>query len=494
MEFIYDFTDGHTVFSYVSKENEALDTESWTVISSGAVSRNLLPVFMRKENDGYSFTYDIAGMINMMAWKDGQTVNEQMETDRRIEAAVNEVIRRGIPQGEILTEKQYIYVEISTGEIKLICIPVRADMGEAFRTETRKNCGKASAAPLPLIPPEPRGDMPGDIFIEKPVERKSRWWRRKSSEGKKKREQENILIPPIPEEPAYDRPEVNQSSTEWQERGFSEQTGKNNPKKDVWKKTGIQDDFPYRDLRNDSETRDAVPGRTPWNQLENTLSRNSLETLNPWEKSEAANSRSIAEENTPWNQPEAANPRREPEEQKPWTQPETGNPWNSSEIQNPLERSEGYEPWEQKSNPQIPVPVQIPDEPVQAQDFSDDDSETVLLRDDGDSETVLLRQPQKITAKLIRINTQEVFSVTTENCKIGKRALMADICIRNNPTISREHCVIRFRDGDYYIEDMDSSNYTYLNGIRVMPGHPKKLQEEDRIRLSDEEFIFRKGE
>ena len=46
----------------------------------------------------------------------------------------------------------------------------------------------------------------------------------------------------------------------------------------------------------------------------------------------------------------------------------------------------------------------------------------------------------------------------------------------------------------YYIEDMDSSNYTYLNGIRVMPGHPKKLQEEDRIRLSDEEFIFRKGE
>ena len=52
MEFIYDFTDGHTVFSYVSKENEALDTESWTVISSGAVSRNLLPVFMRKENDG----------------------------------------------------------------------------------------------------------------------------------------------------------------------------------------------------------------------------------------------------------------------------------------------------------------------------------------------------------------------------------------------------------------------------------------------------------
>ena len=470
MEFIYDFTDGHTVFSYVSKENEALDTESWTVISSGAVSRNLLPVFMRKENDGYSFTYDIAGMINMMAWKDGQTVNEQMETDRKIEAAVQEVLRKGIPRGEILTEKQYIYVEVSTGEIKLICIPVREEQGDDFSAGTGKAPGRTSAAPLPLIPPEPRGDMPGDIFIEKPAERKSRWWRRKSSEGRRHKERENILIPPVPEEPVYDRREVDQDSTDWQERGFSQQIGKNDPEKDIWKKTETQDEFPYRD------------------------SRSRLEIQNPWEQSEAANPWRAPEEQNPWNQPEAVNPRREPEEQNPWNQPEAVNPWGGSEIQKPLERSAQSEPWHQKGNLQIPVSVQTSDEPAPEQNFSDDDSETVLLRDDGDSETVLLRQPQKIAAKLLRINTQEVFSVTTENCKIGKRALMTDICIRNNPTVSREHCVIRFRDGEYYIEDMDSSNYTYLNGIRVMPGHPKKLQEEDRIRLSDEEFIFRKGE
>ena len=337
-------------------------------------------------------------------------------------------------------------------EIKLICIPVREEQGDDFSAGTGKAPGRTSAAPLPLIPPEPRGDMPGDIFIEKPAERKSRWWRRKSSEGRRHKERENILIPPVPEEPVYDRREVDQDSTDWQERGFSQQIGKNDPEKDIWKKTETQDEFPYRD------------------------SRSRLEIQNPWEQSEAAN---------PW---------RAPEEQKPWTQPEAVNPWGGSEIQKPLERSAQSEPWHQKGNLQIPVSVQTSDEPAPEQNFSDDDSETVLLRDDGDSETVLLRQPQKIAAKLLRINTQEVFSVTTENCKIGKRALMTDICIRNNPTVSREHCVIRFRDGEYYIEDMDSSNYTYLNGIRVMPGHPKKLQEEDRIRLSDEEFIFRKGE
>lgn len=515
MEFIYDFTDGHTVFSYVSKENEALDTESWTVISSGAVSRNLLPVFMRKENDGYSFTYDIAGMINMMAWKDGQTVNEQMETDRKIEAAVQEVLRKGIPRGEILTEKQYIYVEVSTGEIKLICIPVREEQGDDFSAGTGKAPGRTSAAPLPLIPPEPRGDMPGDIFIEKPAERKSRWWRRKSSEGRRHKERENILIPPVPEEPVYDRREVRQDSTDWQERGFSQQIGKNDPEKDIWKKTETQDEFPYRDSRNhleiqnpweQSETvnpRREPEEQNPWNQPEAANPWREPEEQNPWRKTEeqnpwiqpeAVNPRREPEEQNPWTQPEAANPWRNPEEQNPWTQPEAVNPWGGSEIQKPLERSAQSEPWHQKGDLQIPASVQTSAEQVPEQNFSDDDSETVLLRDDGDSETVLLRQPQKIAAKLLRINTREVFSVTTENCKIGKRALMTDICIRNNPTVSREHCVIRFRDGEYYIEDMDSSNYTYLNGIRVMPGHPKKLQEEDRIRLSDEEFIFRKGE
>ena len=109
MEFIYDFADGHTAFSYVSKKNEILDTEVWNVISSGAVSKYLLPVFMKKENDGYTFVYDIAGMINMMAWTDGQTKDEQMETDRKIEAAVKEVRRKGIHRRKY-SQKSSIYM------------------------------------------------------------------------------------------------------------------------------------------------------------------------------------------------------------------------------------------------------------------------------------------------------------------------------------------------------------------------------------------------
>lgn len=69
---------------------------------------------------------------------------------------------------------------------------------------------------------------------------------------------------------------------------------------------------------------------------------------------------------------------------------------------------------------------------------------------------------------------------------------MMDICIRNNPTISREHCVIRFKDGEYFLEDSGSTNYTYVDGIRVLPGTLKKLEDSCEIRMSDETFIFRK--
>lgn len=137
-------------------------------------------------------------------------------------------------------------------------------------------------------------------------------------------------------------------------------------------------------------------------------------------------------------------------------------------------------------------------EPLQ-NDFNVDDEGndgTVMLRDDGSESTVLLKARLKPDATLIRLQTQEKFRITTDICKIGKRALMVDICIRNNPTVSREHCAIYFdeEEGKYYLEDKESSNYTYLNGNRVMPGQKALLKDGDQIRISDEEFIFRKGE
>lgn len=61
-----------------------------------------------------------------------------------------------------------------------------------------------------------------------------------------------------------------------------------------------------------------------------------------------------------------------------------------------------------------------------------------------------------------------------------------DISI-NNPAISSNHCKITFEGGGYYVEDLDSTNGTYVNEKRI-----KKcgLHHEDKILLAKHSLVF----
>lgn len=58
----------------------------------------------------------------------------------------------------------------------------------------------------------------------------------------------------------------------------------------------------------------------------------------------------------------------------------------------------------------------------------------------------------------------------------------------NDPYISKNHCKIGFRDDTDYIEDLESSNGTYLNGKLIKGVHA--LNHGDRIKLGSAEFLF----
>jgi pSer/pThr/pTyr-binding forkhead associated (FHA) protein len=53
---------------------------------------------------------------------------------------------------------------------------------------------------------------------------------------------------------------------------------------------------------------------------------------------------------------------------------------------------------------------------------------------------------------------------------------------------SGRHARIFDRDGIVYIEDMNSTNGTYVNGRRV--GAQERLRPDDRIRIGDTEFRY----
>ena len=67
------------------------------------------------------------------------------------------------------------------------------------------------------------------------------------------------------------------------------------------------------------------------------------------------------------------------------------------------------------------------------------------------------------------------------------RAGANDICIEDSFASGR-HARLYDREGAVYIEDMNSTNGTYVNGRRL--GAQQVLRPSDRIRIGDTEFRF----
>ena len=90
-------------------------------------------------------------------------------------------------------------------------------------------------------------------------------------------------------------------------------------------------------------------------------------------------------------------------------------------------------------------------------------------------------------AYLVRENTNEKIDLDREKMILGKGS-DADYKLEGNKTISRRHAAFFYEDGQVYVEDLGSSNHTYIADCKV-EGR-QLLQDQDRIRIADEDFIF----
>ena len=553
MNFEYDFKDGHTRFSYRSQPGEVLDEKTWSILTQGTANQFLLPANANQDGDGFIFTYDIAGTMNMMAWMSEASQEKQNEIQQKVNYVLNFFEELGVPRQEIVSEMQNIYVDTRTEEVKVVCIPLRSESGgfgggaDGFGYgQNGQNAGYEEEGG-PLVPPAPGGgfvDMDGDVEEKKPKKKKALLKGLFHRMEKKHEVQEEI---PFPQEMPSMPPEMPPQR--------SENIWTNTPNEGGWDNPPEENRFtPSGEGFNQAPGGGYEPdpragfGQEPQGGYEPDPVPGFGE--NPGRGYEPDPAAGFGENSGRGYEPESAsgfgeNPGRgyEPEPAPGFGEnpgrgyepdPASGfgeNPGRGYEPdptpgfgENPgrgdepdttpgfdQEPGRGYEPdptpgfWDKPAGGYTPNPTpgfgeesreSFTPNPGTGFESNDDDGNdaTVMLRDDGSEATVLLKARVKPNATLIRLHTQEKFHITTEICKIGKRALMVDICIRNNPTISREHCAIHFEEGEYYLEDKDSSNYTYLNGNRAMPGQKLLLNDGDQIRLSDEEFIFRKGD
>lgn len=126
---------------------------------------------------------------------------------------------------------------------------------------------------------------------------------------------------------------------------------------------------------------------------------------------------------------------------------------------------------------------------------SQSEGETTLLTKEGEGTTLLeeegttLLDSGRPEAALFRCSTGITTNIAKDVFTIGKAA-ENDLCIADNKTISRNHARILCSGNGFSIQDMNSTNHTYLNGRRLEGGKEELLQNGDKIQLSNEEFEF----
>ena len=121
--------------------------------------------------------------------------------------------------------------------------------------------------------------------------------------------------------------------------------------------------------------------------------------------------------------------------------------------------------------------------------------ETVVLNvNPGAGETTALTQENNPNYKklpyLIRMKTNEKVNINKPVFRIGKERSYVDYFIGDNTAISRSHANIIARGEQYFICDTNSTNHTFINAKMINSGEEVQLNDGDMVRLANEDFKF----
>ncbi len=95
-------------------------------------------------------------------------------------------------------------------------------------------------------------------------------------------------------------------------------------------------------------------------------------------------------------------------------------------------------------------------------------------------------QPGGHTAPLTLIYQGERFPVTKDRFVIGRGKQSSDLTLKD-PNVSRQHAMIEFQNGVYFMVDMGSTNGVEYNGQRIAR---KQIAEGDVFKICDHDLVF----
>jgi hypothetical protein len=85
-------------------------------------------------------------------------------------------------------------------------------------------------------------------------------------------------------------------------------------------------------------------------------------------------------------------------------------------------------------------------------------------------------------------STTQVFQITKTVSVIGRAAGAADLVLPWNEEASRQHCAILYAQRTFWLEDLQSSNGTYVN---EQPVARVRMKSGDKIRIGTQVLVLR---
>lgn len=141
----------------------------------------------------------------------------------------------------------------------------------------------------------------------------------------------------------------------------------------------------------------------------------------------------------------------------------------------------------ERLEPEVPKPRPLSEESILIQEASGQAGDTgafVYFRRffvDGDE---LEREGDEVRSELVLV------PLTGDEVDVGNHQ-DCEIVLDWDPTVARAHAQLRKAGADWYVDNLDRTNGTLVNGVRVDRVEEHFLGDGDRIRLGDTILIFR---
>ena len=119
-------------------------------------------------------------------------------------------------------------------------------------------------------------------------------------------------------------------------------------------------------------------------------------------------------------------------------------------------------------------------------------AEETLYEDEDYGRTIYMEQPSEESHihKLYTPDGRVAAQLTEEVFTIGKQKGEVNLVLEDI-SVSRLHARIYKEENIVYLEDLNSTNGTFKNGLRLQPYEKRRLEEGDEIRIGKLLFVYR---